>query len=520
MNTPFGLVAACEAKNVEPGSSTLWASIKVEPRGQSLEKERAPLAVALVIDTSGSMQGNPIQHVLHSCALLGHLLGEKDQLAIVTFSTNAGVRCGLTTMNSAGRLQITRAIAGVTADGSTNMHGGIEVAAAVLVTAPQGLRRVMVVMSDGQPNVGLQSAADLASYVRGLGLAVSTLGFGLHHDENVLDAIATAGSGRYAYIPDPITARVDLARAALAHGGIVADKLELKLGPAEGVELLRVLPASPLRHGKHGIATTIGDVFVDEGRSIALELKLDLKSTAKGRLIDIIVEGRSPDGTQHSLTGSLDVDIRTGPRVIDKDAQREIILVQADDARAQARAQGDRGALPAAAAILRQLAARIDAVEGFVRNDGSVLADLREQLEDEAANYERKSTDAERQHQRKASMMYKSATPTFARAAVVRPAVAAQLVGIGGPVAGKNFVLFGENIIGRGANAEIPVASGNLSRHHARVLFVNDKYVLEDLGSTNGSNVNGARVHSHALAEGDLVELGDAVFRFSLLKTF
>lgn len=518
MGTPFGLVAACEAKNVESGSSTLWASIKIEPRGNALEKERAPLAVALVIDTSGSMQGEPIQHVLRSCEILAQLLGEKDQLAIVTFSTNAGVRCGLTSVGDAGRAQITRAIAGVTADGSTNMHGGIEVAAGVLMTAPQGLRRVMVVMSDGQPNIGLQSATDLAGYVRGLGLAVSTLGFGLHHDENVLDAIATAGSGRYAYIPDPITARVDLARAALAHGGIVADKLELRLAPADGVELVRVLPNTPLRHGKHGIATSIGDVFVDEGRSIALELKLDLKAGAKGRLIDITVEGRAPDGTQHTLTGSLDVDIRSGQRVIDKDAQREIILVQADDARAQARAQGDRGALPAAAAILRQLAARIDAVEGFVRNDGSVLAELREQLEDEAANYERKSTDAERQHQRKASMMYKSASPTYARGAPVMPAVPAWLNGIGGPVSGRVFQLFGESIIGRGANAEIPVSSGQLSRHHARILFVNNKYVLHDLGSTNGSRVNGARIHSQELAEGDLVELGDAVFRFSLVK--
>lgn len=520
MKTPFGLVAACEAKNVEAGASTLWASIKVEPRGGALEKERAPLALALVIDTSGSMQGDPIQHVLRSCELLAQLLGEKDQLAIVTFSTNAGVRCGLTSVSDAGRTQIARAIAGIAADGSTNMHGGIEVAAGVLMTAPAGLRRAMVVMSDGQPNIGLKTASDLANYVRGLGLAVSSLGFGLHHDENVLDAIAVAGSGRYAYIPDPITARVDLARAALAHGGIVADKLELRLAPAEGVELVRLLPNTPLRHGKHGIATTIGDVFVDEGRSIALELKLDLDARANGRLIDITIEGRASDGTAHSLTGSLDVDIRTGPRMIDKDAQREIILVQADDARAQARAHGDRGALPAAAAILRQLATRIDAIDGFVRNDGSVLAELREQLEDEAANYESKSTDAERQHQRKASLMYKSASPTFARGAPMAPAIPARLTGIGGSVAGKVYQLFTESIIGRGANAEIPVASGNLSRQHARIVFVNNQYVLQDLGSTNGSRVNGSRITSQELAEGDLVELGDAVFRFSLVKKF
>src|SRR4051812_16386669 len=249
MGTPFGVVAACELKNVEPGTSTLWASVKVEPRGKALEDQRAPLAVALVIDVSGSMQGDPLTHVLKSCELVADLLTDKDQLSIVTFSTMAGVRCGLTTVDGAGRAQIKASLAGIRADGSTNMHGGLEVAAGVLMSAPAGLRRTVVLLSDGQPNIGLQSATDLAAYTKSLKLAVSTLGFGLHHDENVLEAVATAGSGRYAYIPDPIVARVDLARAALAHGGIVADQLELKLDVAEGVELVRILPEGQLRHG-------------------------------------------------------------------------------------------------------------------------------------------------------------------------------------------------------------------------------------------------------------------------------
>ena len=47
IGTPFGIVAGCELKTVEPGRSTLWASIKVEPRGRALESERSPLAVVL-----------------------------------------------------------------------------------------------------------------------------------------------------------------------------------------------------------------------------------------------------------------------------------------------------------------------------------------------------------------------------------------------------------------------------------------------------------------------------------------
>ena len=517
------MLARCEHKNVEPSTSAapdcrLWASIKIDPLGGGLERERAPLAVALVVDVSGSMQGSPIEHVIQSCEILIDLLGERDQLAIVTFATHAGVRCGLTRVDAAGKTQLRAALRAISADGSTNLHGGLEVAAGVLMTAPAGLRRAMVVMSDGRPNLGLASAAELGAYVTGLKLAVSALGFGLSHDETVLDAIATAGSGRYAYVPDPVLARVDLARAALAHGGIVADQLELKLQPADGVELIQVLPAGPLRVGGHGVTTPIGDVFVDEGRALAIELQLALGPRATGRLAAISVSGRAPDGTVHTTTASLDVDIRAGARIVDRDAQRDVALVQADAARGQARAQADRGALPAAAEILRQAAARIDATEGFVRDDGSLLAELREQIEDEIANYQRKSTDQERIHQRKASTTYKAASPTYSMPTRHRPAVPAQLIGLAGRVAGKRFELFTENVIGRSSDNDIQVVSGMLSRRHTRVVFVGDHWMLQDMGATNGSHVNGKQVASCRLEDGDLIQLGDAEFRFKLVR--
>src|SRR5262245_57581810 len=203
MGTPFSVLARCEHKNVEPSTSAaptsrLWASIKIDPLGGALERERAPLAVALVADVSGSMQGPPIEHVIRSCEILIDLLGERDQLAIVTFASDAQVRCGLTPVDAAGKAQLRRTVSAITAGGNTNLHGGLGVGAGVLLTAPGGLRRTMVVMSDGQPNVGLSAPSELAGYVTSLKLAVSSLGFGTSHDENVLDAIATAGSGRYA----------------------------------------------------------------------------------------------------------------------------------------------------------------------------------------------------------------------------------------------------------------------------------------------------------------------------------
>jgi Ca-activated chloride channel family protein len=103
----------------------LWASIKVEALGAGLERERAPLAVVLVVDVSGSMHGEPLAHVIKACEILGDLLGERDQLAIVTFASDAQVRCGLTRVDAAGKTQLRRAVTAVTAGGNTNLHGGL-----------------------------------------------------------------------------------------------------------------------------------------------------------------------------------------------------------------------------------------------------------------------------------------------------------------------------------------------------------------------------------------------------------
>ena len=520
--TPFGLIARAEHKSVEPGKSKLWAAVRLDPKGKAMEAERAPLAVVLVVDTSGSMQGDPIRHVLSACEILADLLDARDQLAIVTFSDQAGVRCGLTAVTPTGCAAIKSTLWGVRAGGNTNIHGGMEVAAGILMTAPAGLRRTMVVMSDGQPNLGIATADGLAGYVRSLRLAVSTLGFGLRHDENVLDAIATAGSGRYAYIPDPALARTDLARAALAHGGIVADQVEMRVKLEDGVELLSVLPATPLRMGGSGVACTLGDVFVDEGRLIALELALDLKPSSRGRLAIVTITGRSPDGATHEVEQVIAVDVRAGTPVVDLDAQRDVVMMQAEAARLAARAQADREIYPMAAALLQVVVDRILALPSFVRNDGSPIAELLEQLVDEAANYTRVSTSEERGHQRKASTSYKSQTPSLAapspRKARVLPAIHAKLIGMNHAVINQRLTLYVENTVGRSSTANFQVDHGSLSRLHARINFVIDHYVVQDMGATNGTLVNGKHVTSAVLADGDEVRFGDVAFRFELDK--
>ncbi|MFZ1398343.1 MAG: FHA domain-containing protein [Candidatus Promineifilaceae bacterium] len=91
--------------------------------------------------------------------------------------------------------------------------------------------------------------------------------------------------------------------------------------------------------------------------------------------------------------------------------------------------------------------------------------------------------------------------------------LAARLVIEQGPEPDKIYTLSNApQTIGRSANNGIVVNDAEISRRHAQLTPQGGTYVLEDLGSTNGSFINGIRLHQPtALKHGDSVEFGDTV---------
>lgn len=86
-----------------------------------------------------------------------------------------------------------------------------------------------------------------------------------------------------------------------------------------------------------------------------------------------------------------------------------------------------------------------------------------------------------------------------------------QLVLKSGPNAGLAYPLEGDLIsIGRDASNMLVVNDPEVSRRHARIYRQGERYFIEDLGSTNGTAVNGIRLESaHALQAGELITLGE-----------
>lgn len=73
-----------------------------------------------------------------------------------------------------------------------------------------------------------------------------------------------------------------------------------------------------------------------------------------------------------------------------------------------------------------------------------------------------------------------------------------------------------ETLIGRNPTTDITLLDEGISREHAIVLFdeAEGRYAVEDLQSTNGTKVNGKRVRSSPLQNGDELQIGHTIFRF------
>lgn len=95
---------------------------------------------------------------------------------------------------------------------------------------------------------------------------------------------------------------------------------------------------------------------------------------------------------------------------------------------------------------------------------------------------------------------------------------AATLVIRQGPQAGMSFPLTGNQmLIGREEGLEIALQDPESSRRHARISWQGDQFVIEDLGSTNGTFVNGVQITMpQALNPGDSIGVGQTALVFQI----
>jgi Ca-activated chloride channel family protein len=163
----------------------------------SASAQRAPLDLALVIDRSGSMSGDPLKAALESSVRIIQGLRSDDRIAVVTFDDHVQVVQPLVAVGDAHDL-VTR-VRLIESGGSTALFDGWQEGVKQLAPFVKKERIARVILlTDGQANHGLVDEAKIFEHVAkaaGASITTSTVGLGHGFNETLLTGMAKAGEG-------------------------------------------------------------------------------------------------------------------------------------------------------------------------------------------------------------------------------------------------------------------------------------------------------------------------------------
>ncbi len=316
---------------------------------------RAPMAMAIVIDRSGSMAGEKIERARASAKELVGRLDPRDQIALISYATDVSVDLPLTSATERARIE--RVIDQIFDGGGTNISGGLEAGLAELDRARnQGLVSRVVLLSDGNANQGIvepRALGRIAEEARQRGITVSSLGLGLDFNEDVMTMLAENGGGTYHYIRDAaqITAALDDELRGMT--ALAARRVGVQLSLAPGAVVTDVYGYGFEKQGSgREVIVPIGDMASGSKRRVVFRIALGSAAPGAVPLAGVALEYAPAESTELThFSGALSVvatddaaQIRAGERA---DVGATVAAILAADARRSAAvdfSSGNRGA--------------------------------------------------------------------------------------------------------------------------------------------------------------------------------
>lgn len=234
--SPFGITTELAATPWNPRTKLLRIGIKASDQAVA---ELAPANLVFLVDVSGSMdrrEGLPL--VKSTLKLLVDQLRDQDRVSLVVYAGES--RVVLKPTSGAEKAKIRNAIDQLTAGGSTAGASGIELAYQMAREGfiDKGINRILLA-TDGDFNVGISdfdSLKQMAVTQRKSGVSLTTLGLGVdNYNEHLMEQLADAGDGNYAYIDNLREARKVLVEQLSSTLAVVARdvKLQVEFNPAQ-----------------------------------------------------------------------------------------------------------------------------------------------------------------------------------------------------------------------------------------------------------------------------------------------
>lgn len=193
---------AVAAPGAEPGSYELQLAVRAfDPL-----PERRPMTLTFVLDTSGSMGGEPILRERAAVLAIASQLREGDIVNMVTWSDSNNVVLEGHAVAGPNDPQVVGAALSLTPGGGTDLESGLE-KGYELATQHYGSTRLnrVILISDGGANVGVTSADLIAAHSNdgdqeGIYLVGVGAGVAQSYADHLMDAVTDRGRGAYVYL--------------------------------------------------------------------------------------------------------------------------------------------------------------------------------------------------------------------------------------------------------------------------------------------------------------------------------
>jgi Ca-activated chloride channel family protein len=244
-----------------------------------LRADQAPRNVDLVVvlDRSGSMNGQKLDDARKALRHLLDQLTAKDRLSLVVYSDHVHTLSPLVPVDGVHRERLAAAISQVQADGGTNLGAGLAQGIKTLLGTPASNRHGKVILiSDGLANQGItdpHALGNMASEAYENRFQVSTVGVGLGFNELLMTTLADHGGGQYYFLEEPqIMAQVFEQEFQRARQ-VAASAIEIHIPLQNGVRLVNA-GGYPIQQMDGRAVIRPGDLLSGQNRKLFLTFQV------------------------------------------------------------------------------------------------------------------------------------------------------------------------------------------------------------------------------------------------------
>jgi Ca-activated chloride channel homolog len=308
------LRAALTSTTIQPGDQDIAVTITMPRAG---EVRRPNIALAVVLDRSGSMHGEPLENAKAAASALVTSLADDDAFSIVTFSDRDELVVKMGKATKDHKAEALAAIDRIVDEGGTCTSCGIsrgttELESSTLATT--GVKR-MVLISDGQANEGIwdrDELVQLAESTAANGISMSTVGVGLDFDEQTMIRLGENGHGNYYFVKDTANLAKMFQTELTNISTTVATDVQLMVTETAGTQIEYAYGYPMTRTDRGRVMIPVADLRAGETRKVVLHAHVIDSHVAKFGLL-----WKDPaDNQRHETYTTLSTTLTDSARVV------------------------------------------------------------------------------------------------------------------------------------------------------------------------------------------------------------